>query len=366
MSEPVLQAYSDLLLDYCLQVISGQKLFIQSTTLAEPLVARLYAGALQRNAIVEVNLSFDKQEELFNQFAHEAVARWVNPTYALAMQSFDAYLYIRAPFETSANAPMAKNMSEIRRDALRPFQKMYSERTGSKAMRRSLCQYPTLASAKDAEMTLEEYNEFVTNACFLNFSDPVSEWKRLSQNQKHWVDLLNQSGSIRYKNRNTDISFSVEGRNWINSDGQTNMPSGEIYTSPVEDSLQGFIYFDYPVLYQQRLMQGIRLEVESGFIKSARADQGQMVLDEIMAIPGARFFGEVAIGTNTYIQQATKNILFDEKIAGTVHMAIGQSYEQCGGKNESSVHLDLIADMKQDGEIFADGRLIYKNGAFIL
>lgn len=366
MSDAILQAYSDLLLDYCLHILPGQKLFIQSTTLAEPLIARLYAGALRRKAIAEVNLSFDTQEETFNLLVHEDIARWVNPTYALAMQSFDAYLYIRAPFESLSNAPMSKLMSEIRRDALRPFQKMYSERTGSRTMRRSLCQYPTLASAKDASMTLEEYTEFVTRACFLNFSDPSAEWKKLSQNQNHWVDYLNHSSTIKYKNPNTDITFSVKGRNWINSDGQTNMPSGEIYTSPVEDSLQGFIYFDYPVLYQQRLMQGIRLEVESGFIKSAQADLGQTVLDEILAIPGARFFGEAAIGTNSHIQQATKNILFDEKIAGTVHMAIGQSYEQCGGKNESGIHLDLIADMKQGGEIFADGTLIYKNGAFIL
>ncbi|MEP7323343.1 MAG: aminopeptidase [Saprospiraceae bacterium] len=365
MTEGQLIAYSNLLLDYCLQVKEGQQVFIQSTTLAEPLITQLYKGALCRNTTVEVSLTFKDQEDLFNQNAHESASRWVSPAYAKAMETFDSYLFIRAPFESKGYFPMDKLLMDIRRKALAPYQKMYSMRTGNKTMRRTLCQYPTQASAKEAGMSLGEYEDFVMGACFLLYPDPAASWRSLSANQLDYVAFLNQVSSIRYTNNKSDISFSVNGRTWINSDGQTNMPSGEIYTSPVEDSAEGFIYFDYPVIYQQRLMQGIHLDVKQGNIIKGKADQGQEVLDEILEIPGARRFGEAAIGMNQNIQRATKNILFDEKIAGSVHMAMGQSYEQCGGKNESSLHLDLISDMRDGGKIFADEKLIYQSGKFL-
>ncbi|MEO5582106.1 MAG: aminopeptidase, partial [Saprospiraceae bacterium] len=354
MTQDQLIAYSNLLLNYCMQLQEGQKLFIQSTTLAEPLITQLYQGALCKKATVEVSLTFKGQEDLFNQYAHESAIQWVPPAYAKAMEFFDCYLFIRAPFESKGYFAMNKPLLDLRRKVLAPYQKWYSMRTGNKTMRRTLCQYPTQASAIEAGMSLEEYEDFVFEACFLQYPDPAVTWSSLSANQLDYVAFLNNASRMRYANSKSDISFSVAGRTWINSDGQTNMPSGEIYTSPVEDSVEGFIYFDYPVLYQQRLMQGIYLEVKHGNIIEAKADLGQEVLDELLEIPGARRFGEAAIGMNHNIQRATKNILFDEKIAGSVHMAIGQSYEQCGGKNQSSLHMDLISDMKDGGKIFAD------------
>ncbi len=175
---------------------------------------------------------------------------------------------------------------------------------------------------------------------------------------------MTSSTTSRYVTERTDIPFTTNGRTWINSDGQTNMPSGEVYTSPEEDSANGHIYFDYPAIRNGKTVQGVTLTVEDGEIKKWVAESGQEVLDETFAIPGTRRFGEAAVGTNYTIDRFSKNILFDEKIGGTVHMAIGQSYALAGGKNESTVHWDMIADMKNGGIIYANGQEIYRNGRF--
>ncbi|MEL6276947.1 MAG: aminopeptidase, partial [Bacteroidota bacterium] len=205
----------------------------------------------------------------------------------------------------------------------------------------------------------------VYKGCKLDQDDPRAAWLAVRERQQRVVDYLNACSEFRYVNATTDISFTTKGRTWINSDGRTNMPSGEVYTSPEEDSVEGKIYFDYPAIRNGKEVKGVSLKVSGGEIREWSAEVGQSVLDETFEIPGTRRFGEAAIGTNYDINRFSKNILFDEKIGGTVHMAIGQSYLQCGGKNESSVHWDMIADMTRKGEIFADGKIIYRNGRFV-
>jgi aminopeptidase len=360
-----LKRYADLLLDYSLSVTAGNKIFVQSTTLGEPLIQYLYQGALERQAIMEFQLTIDGQEEIYQRHAHEQALRWISPLYAQAIEGFDAYLFIRAPFEIKPFPMMPPELTQLRRDTLAPLSKLYNERTAARSLRRCLCQFPTTACAKEADMSLSEYEDFVLKACFLHTIDPQQAWLNLSNDQRRWTDYLNQTESLHFRNEQTDIRFSVKGRTWINSDGMTNMPSGEIYTSPIEDSVQGHIYFDYPFTYQQRTIQGVYLQVINGEVVAGTAEIGDEILKEILAIPGARRFGEVAIGTNPYITRSTKNILFDEKMSGTVHMALGQSYLQCGGQNESAIHQDMIADMTKGGQIWADDRLIYENGKFI-
>jgi aminopeptidase len=162
------------------------------------------------------------------------------------------------------------------------------------------------------------------------------------------------------------MSFSVKGRKWINSDGRANMPSGEVFSAPIEDSVNGWAYFSYPTIYMGKDVEGVRLEVKDGEVVKWSAEKGQDVLDKVFSVEGARRWGEVAVGTNMNIQRTTRNILFDEKIGGSIHMAVGQSYKQCGGKNESAVHWDMITDMRDGGEIIADGEVIYRNGAFVI
>lgn len=214
-------------------------------------------------------------------------------------------------------------------------------------------------------MSLDDYEDFVYGACKLYDDDPSESWRNVGRIQQRIVDKLNSHKKFIYKGPDFEISFNTEGRLWINSDGKTNMPSGEVYTSPVEDSVNGVIHFSYPCIYNGNEVEGVTLWVKDGFVEKWEAAKGKDYLDKIFELKGARRFGEAAIGTNENINKITKNILFDEKMGGSIHMAVGQSYLQTGGKNESSIHWDMITDMKNGGEIFADNELIYKDGKFI-
>lgn len=365
--ENIINRYAKLLVNYCLDLKPGERLYVRSTTLAEPLVAQVYQEALRVGAVVETELEFMGQDNFLLASGTPEQLAYTPTLYKEAMTHFDAYLFIRAPFILTDDVPPSNAASsKLRQEALAPLSKLYFERTSTRALKRCLCQFPTPLAARQAGLSLEEYQHFVYNACRLFDDNPIQSWLEVRHSQQHIVDHLNQCTHIRYLNDKTDIQFSTAGRTWINSDGQTNMPSGEVYTSPVEDSVQGVVHFDYPAIYQGREIQGVTLWVEDGYITRWEAAQGQDVLDEVFQIAGTRRFGEAAIGTNYRIDRFTKNILFDEKIGGTVHMAIGQSYLQTGGKNESTVHWDMIAGMTNNGQIWADGVKIYEKGQFLL
>ncbi len=362
--EQMLSKYAALLVNYCLEIKEGDKLFIRTTTLAEPLVREVFRHATRAGAMIEVDMEFRERNRIFLQEAGEAQLRYVPTLYGMAMESFDAFLYIRAPFNLREDHGADAEKSKIVQQAYGPAQKAYFQRTATRALKRNTCQYPTIASAQEAGMSLEEYEQFVFGACKLYDEDPMQSWLNVRKAQQGIVDLLNSREKIHYKGDGTDITFSTKGRIWMNSDGQTNMPSGEVYTSPVEDSVNGVVHFTYPAIYMGHEVEGVTLWVKNGYIERWEAVRGKAVLDRVFQMEGTRRFGEAAIGTNYNIGRFSRNILFDEKIGGTIHMAIGQSYLQTGGKNESSVHWDMIADMKNGGEIFADGELIYANGQF--
>ena len=365
--QSILNKYARLLTHYCIQVKPGDKVFISSTLLAEPLVREVYREAYAAGAaLVEYDLVFSERERVFMENAGETALQTPPTLTRLAMESFDCYLNIRAPFNLRETSGATPERAKMRTDALAPVNKAYFERTADRRLKRNLCQYPTNAAAQEAGMGLSEYEAFVFGACKLFADDPSAEWRKLSAGQQRIVDHLNRCSTVRYHSENTDITFSTKGRTWMNSDGQTNMPSGEVYTSPVEDSVNGTVHFSYPCIYQGNAVEGVTLWVKDGLIEKWEAQRGQEYLDYIFTIPGTRRFGEAAIGTNYDINRMTKNILFDEKIGGTIHMAIGQSYLQAGGKNESPVHWDMITDMTKDGEIWADGEKIYEKGQFLI
>ncbi|MBK9737321.1 MAG: aminopeptidase [Saprospiraceae bacterium] len=362
----VLEKYAHLLVHYCLELKQGEKLFVQTTTLAEPLLREVYRAAIRVGANVEFQMTFREQNRIFINEASDSQIDYVTPTSKTIMETFDAYLVIRAPFNSREEQNNDPQKLSRRQKALNEVNQIYFTRTADKSLKRCLCQFPTQASAQDAGMSLEEYEHFVFNACNLMSENPQAEWLKVRLSQQHIVDYLNNTDFIRYKNKVSDISFKVKGRTWINSDGRSNMPSGEVFTGPIENSINGEIYFNYPSIYMGHEVEGVKLQIKDGFVASWSAEKGQAFLDQIFQIEGARFFGEVAIGTNYNIQVSTKNILFDEKMGGTIHMAIGQSYKQTGGLNQSPIHWDLITDMKNGGEIFADEVLIYKDGSFLI
>jgi aminopeptidase len=367
MINPLLDKYAKLLLEYCVSIRPGDRLLIRSGFLAEPLLQSLVEQALQAGAIPELMVELDNQDLMWTSQGHrEDQLDYIPMQYQKGMEEFDAYIFIKAPGNTRQDIAADPVARQRRQAAWLPYQQLYFERTASLSLKRNFCVYPTPAGAQEAGMHTAMYEQFVFDACMLYAEDPIQEWLNVKAKQQHLVDYLNQKKEIRYLSSGMDIRFSTEGRTWINSHGTTNMPSGEIYTSPVEDKVDGWISFDYPLLHQGREMEGITLKVAKGEIISWEARRGQDVLDEIMKVPGARRFGEAAIGTNQRIQRFTRNILFDEKIGGTIHMAIGQSYLQAGGLNKSSLHLDMIADMTRDGQIFADGELIYEKGRFLI
>lgn len=365
MNKTTIQKYAQLLVDYCLSIKEGDKLFIRSSFLAEPLLREVYRYALSKGAIVEMDIAFQGKTKIYFDEASEHALRHKPILQSEAIKNFDAYLFIRAPYNLMENQNLNKEKQKISREAMAEINELYNIRTADLSLRRTLCQFPTQAAAQMAKMSLEEYENFVFNACYLFEDKPQSHWEKVGQSQQRIVDLLNTKSHIRYKNDRTDIHFSVEGRNWINSDGKTNMPSGEVFSAPIEDSVQGQVYFSLPSIYAGNEVAGVELTVKDGKVVNATAEKGQEFLEKILTIKGANYFGEVAIGTNYQIQQVTGNILFDEKIGGTIHMALGNSYMQCGGKNKSSIHWDMITEMKNGGEIYADDELIYQNGKFI-
>lgn len=369
MTTAQIDKYARLLATYSLSLQAGQRVLIETTTLAEPLVRALYREVLRLGAIPFCNFSIEGQAEIWNEFAHTE-AQWasINPLYALAVREFDAYLYIRAPYPSAPNAARpAAELVKAAQAALAPHKDVYNQRTATRALKRSLCEFPNQVNADFAGMTLQQYSDFIEHACFLHEEQPEEHWRAISRMQQRIVNYLNSRSEMRYVNERSDLRFSVRSRKWMNSDGQTNMPSGEVFSSPVEDSVEGHIHFDLPSVFKGQRVRGITLYVREGEVYKWEAEEGKDLLDAVFATDaGARRFGEVAIGCNYNIQQPVGNILFDEKIGGTVHLAVGDTYLQTGGKNRSAIHWDMIASMQKGGEIYADGKKIYENGQFVI
>ena len=357
--------YAKLLTDYCLEVSPGDKVMIKTTYLSEKLLVELSKEISKAGGIPFVEIEIQDFDNAWMNEAGMEQLTWVNPMRKYWNENFDCFLYIRAPYDKKDSIEVPIENRNAHNEAYKEIRQIYMNRTGERSMRRSLCQFPTPFSAAEAGMTLIDYEKFVFDACNLLDENPIETWRIFGRNQQKVVDYLNGKTKFRYLGPHCDLTFSTEGRIWINSDGKTNMPSGEVYIAPVDNSMNGWIRYTLPSLYMGETVHEIELNIKDGYVEKWQSKDNIEFLNKIFDIPGARRFGEAAIGTNYKIQQITRNILFDEKIGGTVHLAIGDAYKQCNGINESSVHWDMITDMKS-GEIYADDELCYKNGKFIV
>jgi aminopeptidase len=272
---------------------------------------------------------------------------------------------VRAAHNTRALSGVDPRKQQIRQSARRDSMRTFMQRSAAGSLRWVVTQFPCSAYAQDADMSLSEYEDFVYAATFADQPDPVACWNNIYTTQQRLVDWLKGKRQVVVRGPHIDLTLSIEGRTFINSDGKRNMPSGEIFTGPVEDSVNGWVKFTYPAIRQGREVEGVELEFKGGKVVTARAQKNEdYLLSQLDSDAGARYLGEFAIGTNTGIQRFTRSILFDEKIGGTLHMAVGAGYPETGSTNQSSIHWDFICDMRTDSEVLVDGELFYKNGEF--
>ncbi|MBV9803733.1 MAG: aminopeptidase [Solirubrobacterales bacterium] len=347
-------AFAKLICDWCLEVRERQYVLVSTTPLAAPLIRSFHRALIERGAwspglrIELPGLTEDfyrlASEELLDGFPAADLAEW---------EHVDATLNIQAPENTRALAGVDPGLITRVARARNPI------REARLSKRWCLTMWPTSALAQDAGISDDAYAAFLGRALFLDRPDPVAAWRELSERQQRVVDRLNSAREIRIEAEGTDLRLRVEGRTWMNSDGRRNMPSGEVFTGPIEDSASGTIRFTVPSNPRGVLVEDVTLTFENGEVRRATAQRGQQYLDAALATdPGARFLGELGIGTNSGIDRPTGSILLDEKMAGTVHLALGRSYPETGGRNQSALHWDLICDLRPGGRLTADGEAI--------
>ncbi len=367
MSDRRLQRLADVLVNYSTEIKPGDWVGILGDVSVLPALREVYAAVIEAGGNPTLLLHDEYMVRTFLRRASDAQIAWLDPSQTLYYEQADAYIRVGGGTNTRAmtNIPAARVQQVAK--ARSYWLDTRLSRGARDEMKWVGTWYPNEASAQEANMSLEEYEDFVYGATFCDREDPIARWRELSAMQQGKVDWLAGRKQIVCKGPNVDLTLSVEGRTFINSDGHANMPSGEIFTGPVEDSVNGWVRFDYPSIVGGRAVSGIELRFENGRVVEASAKENEDLLyAQLDADAGSRYLGEFAIGTNFGIQQFTGNILFDEKIGGTIHMAIGRGYEETGSQNKSSVHWDMICDMRQDSEILVDGELFYKNGEFVV
>ena len=351
------EAFAQLLCDWCLEVREGQQVMIVSTTLAEPLIGALHGAVLARGAWPLLRLTPPQLEERFYAEATDAQLDSFPQLDLTEVQLADAWLRVGAPANTRALAGVdPERIGRVAR-ARAPITETRLQKRWCGTI------WPTPALAQEAGMSDRDYQRFVERALFLDRPDPVAAWRELGERQEELVQRLSRAQEIRIEADRTDLRLRVDGRRWINSDGKSNMPSGEVFTGPLEESATGTIRFTVPTAPPGVDIEGVELTFVDGEVVAARAERGDEYLQSAIATdPGARRLGELGIGTNAGIDRPTGSTLLDEKISGTVHLALGRSYPETGGTNVSALHWDLICDLRDGGRLTADGEVLELTG----
>jgi aminopeptidase len=365
--DPRLERLATLLVDYSLELREGEVLRINASDAAAPLILELQRVALARGAHVYANVALEGLAELLVAEGSRAQREFVSPLALREVDRLDAEVTIWSEANTrsfSRADPEARGQVYA---AERSLVNRRWERIGRGEMRWVGTLMPLNAHAQDAEMSLDEYEDFVFRACHVaDGDDPVAHWRGVAEELTARAGELADTREVRILGPDTDLRLGVSGRTWKPSYGTHNMPDGEVFTSPVETDTEGEIRFTLPAVFQGREVEDIRLRFEGGRVVAAEARSGGDYLQALLDTDeGARVLGEFAFGLNYEIDRWTRNILFDEKIGGTVHLALGSSFEECGGRNQSALHWDIICDLRQEGEIYADGELVWRAGSFL-
>lgn len=361
------QKLAKLIVHYSLEVKPGELFLVRSMSpAAEPLAAALYAEGLRCGAKTFVHQHIRCEDEIAAESAASVeLLGLASPMLEKMYREADKIVRIDAPENPKALAGYGLDRQNARAKFHSRLISIQMEREGAGSLRRCSTQFPTSGLAQAAGMSLPQYEAFVLGACGMETVDPVAYWRAFEARQETLIQYLKGKKRIEVKGKNIELALSIEGRTFINCCGRINMPDGEIYTGPVEDSVEGWVRFTYPAFYDGNCVEGAELVFKKGVVVETKAKSNIDFLNSVLnRDAGARRLGEFAIGTNDFINKFTGSILFDEKIAGTVHMAVGQGYPKSGSVNQSEVHWDMICDMRDGGEIFVDGELFYKDGAF--
>lgn len=366
MADTRVQKFAKVLVEHSARIVPGDRVLIEATTAAEPLVRELFVQILERGGHPHPLISFPGQEESYLLHARDSQLEFVPTFMKLAYDQFESRIRIHSSTNTRGLTNIDPVKLQKRGKAVSIITATQMRRGAEGAFKWVTTLYPTDAYAQDAGMSLKEYEDFVFNAVHTQEDDPIAYWNSTAEGQQKAIDFLAKKDIVTLRGPNVDLTLSIKGRKFMNSTGVYNMPDGEIYTGPVEDSVNGWVKFTYPAIYGGVAVEGAELTFNRGRVERATAEKNEDYLIKMLeSDDGSRYLGEFAIGTNYDINKFTGNILFDEKIGGTFHMALGAGYPETGSHNKSAIHWDMICDLRTDSEILVDGELFYKNGQFV-
>jgi len=361
------------LVNYCVTVKEKDRVGIIAQPPATPLIQAVLREVLRKGgypyllpySVPLPTLAYEGLAQIYFEEANPDQLNHVDVFWKTLNEEFDVRIFIQSEYNTQSLRDTPPEKVKIRRQAHKEIFDTYFERMSTGDLRRVSTLFPTQAYADDAGMTLKEFEDYVYSTTFSDCDDPVKEWNRIRDEQQVLVDWLKGKKHVQVVGPHVDLTLSIEDRVFINSDGKQNMPSGEIFTGPVEDSAQGWVRFTHPAILTGREVEGVELHFENGRVVKASADKNENFLLTMLDLDeGSRYLGEFAIGTNVKINRFIKKILFDEKIGGTFHMALGKGYPITGSVNQSAIHWDMICDMREGGQIIVDGELFYDSGEF--
>ncbi len=365
--DPRVSKLAEVLVKYSTEVRKGDEVVVSAGLQAVPLIRELVKYIVASGGYpVIVSLSDEVTREVFLRYAPDEVLTYTPKISKLILENVDVMIQVDAPQHTKPFVTVDPRKLQLLAKGRRPLTEIFLKRSSEGKLRWCVTAFPTPALAQEAGMSYTDYEEFVFRACKVDKDDPVDEWRKQAEYQEKIKNFLMKVNELRFIGDGVDLTLKVSGRTWINDDGKKNMPGGEVFSAPIEDSAEGTYTATYPVLWGGYEIIGLRIKFHRGQVIEYTAEKGREVIEKLLQVDeGAKRIGEVAFGLNYDITQFTRNILFDEKIGGTVHIALGSAYPETGGRNTSAIHVDLIADMKR-GKVYADGDLVYENGRFVI
>ena len=375
MPDPRIEKLAKVITEYSVGIKPGDRVYITASPVAQPLTLAVIEQVIKMGGHPHITAGsgyyhldlVPGASELLLKYGSDEQLQYLNPIELMAVRDFDVRIAIKADTNTKALSGVDPKRVAMITSARRVLTETLMNRSAVGDLRWCVTLFPTDSNAQDADMSLRDYEDFVFGAGLLDDPDPVARWQEIAARQQKYIDWLKGKKRVHVKGPNADLLVGIEDRIFINSEGKKNFPDGEIFTGPEETVTEGWVKFTYPAIYQQREVDGVELEFKQGRVVKATAQKGEdFLLSVLETDAGVRTLGEFAIGTNTAIKKFTRNILFDEKLGGTIHMALGAAYPDTGGLNKSAVHWDMICDTRDGTEISADGEVFYRNGEFLI